>query len=40
MGHKLDVATPQGATQATVVKSDGTLVGVSEPRLVGKAAGE
>lgn len=39
MGHKLDVNQPQGATQAIVVKPDGGLVGISEPRLSGKAAG-
>jgi gamma-glutamyltranspeptidase/glutathione hydrolase len=40
MGHKLDVQPPQGATQAILVKPDGALVGVAEPRLAGKAAGE
>jgi gamma-glutamyltranspeptidase/glutathione hydrolase len=40
MGHKLDVSPPAGATQAIVVKPDGSLVGASEPRLSGKAAGD
>jgi len=39
MGHKLDLSAPQGAMQAIVVQPDGTLVGVAEPRLNGKAAG-
>lgn len=39
MGHKLDVSVPMGATQAILRKPDGTFVGVSEPRVPGKAAG-
>ena len=39
MGHKLDLSAPQGAMQAIVVQPDGTLMGVAEPRLNGKAAG-
>ncbi len=39
MGHKLDVADPVGATNAIIFK-DGAFIGVSEPRLQGKAAGD
>jgi gamma-glutamyltranspeptidase/glutathione hydrolase len=39
LGHRLDIEPPQGATQAIIRKPDGTLVGASEPRLPGKAAG-
>jgi gamma-glutamyltranspeptidase/glutathione hydrolase len=39
LGHTLDIEPPVGATQAILRKADGTLVGASEPRLQGKAAG-
>ena len=39
MGHTLDVAEPVGATQAIARTPDGGLIGVSEPRLAGLAAG-
>ncbi len=38
-GFKLDVQPPIGATQAIMRSDDGTFVGVSEPRLAGKASG-
>jgi gamma-glutamyltranspeptidase/glutathione hydrolase len=38
-GHKLDVKDPEGATNAIYREEDGTFVGVSDPRLQGKAAG-
>jgi gamma-glutamyltranspeptidase/glutathione hydrolase len=38
-GHELAVHKPSGATNAILRKPDGTFVGVSEPRLDGKAAG-
>lgn len=38
-GHNVAAVEPVGATQAIVRTKDGTLVGVSEPRLQGKAAG-
>ena len=38
-GHELIVVKPSGATNAILRKPDGTFVGVSEPRLDGKAAG-
>jgi gamma-glutamyltranspeptidase/glutathione hydrolase len=46
MGHVLKVASPEGACNAIVIKGAGgvdagmTFVGVSEPRLSGKASGE
>jgi gamma-glutamyltranspeptidase/glutathione hydrolase len=38
-GHELVLVKPSGATNAILRKPDGTFVGVSEPRLDGKAAG-
>jgi gamma-glutamyltranspeptidase/glutathione hydrolase len=38
-GHELVVVKPSGATNAILREPDGTFVGVSEPRLDGKAAG-
>jgi gamma-glutamyltranspeptidase/glutathione hydrolase len=39
-GFKIDPTTPPGATQAISVDADGhTLIGASEPRVPGKAAG-
>lgn len=39
LGHPLEVIRPVGATQAIMRLPDGSLLGVSEPRLQGKAAG-
>ena len=39
LGHTLERESPVGATQAIIQRPDGTLVGASEPRLPGKAAG-
>jgi gamma-glutamyltranspeptidase len=39
-GHKLEAVTGAGRTQAIAVTSDGKLVGTSDPRGYGKAAGE
>jgi gamma-glutamyltranspeptidase/glutathione hydrolase len=39
LGHTLDIVAPTGAAQAIELLPDGTLVGVSEPRLPAKAAG-
>jgi gamma-glutamyltranspeptidase/glutathione hydrolase len=38
-GHKLDVKKPEGAANGIMREADGTFVGVSEPRLQGKADG-
>ncbi|MEA2735049.1 MAG: gamma-glutamyltranspeptidase / glutathione hydrolase, partial [Humisphaera sp.] len=38
-GHELVVTKPGGATNAIMLKPDGTFVGVSEPRQDGKSAG-
>jgi gamma-glutamyltranspeptidase/glutathione hydrolase len=38
-GHKLDVKKPEGAANGIMREGDGTFVGVSEPRLQGKADG-
>jgi gamma-glutamyltranspeptidase/glutathione hydrolase len=39
LGHTLDVKPPAGATNAIMRSNDGVFIGVSEPRLNGKAAG-
>ena len=39
LGWSLDLQRPTGATNAILQQSDGAFVGVSEPRLPGKAAG-
>jgi gamma-glutamyltranspeptidase/glutathione hydrolase len=39
LGHELEKASPTGAAQAIEFLPDGTVVGVSEPRLPAKAAG-
>jgi gamma-glutamyltranspeptidase/glutathione hydrolase len=39
-GHKLEAVTGAGRTKAIAVTSDGKLVGTSDPRGYGKAAGE
>ncbi|HWA97940.1 MAG TPA: gamma-glutamyltransferase, partial [Pirellulales bacterium] len=39
MGHTVERRASGGATQAILIEQDGTLVGVSEPRVPGKASG-
>ena len=39
-GHELDEVTGAGRTQAIATTNDGKLVGVSDPRGNGKAAGD
>jgi gamma-glutamyltranspeptidase/glutathione hydrolase len=39
-GHKLDEVTGAGRTQAIAATTDGKLIGTSDPRGYGKAAGE
>jgi gamma-glutamyltranspeptidase len=38
-GHNVKVRAPAGATQAIVFDLAGKLIGASEPRVPGKAAG-
>ena len=38
-GHVQEVKKPGGATKEIFREIDGTFIGVSEPRLKGKAAG-
>jgi gamma-glutamyltranspeptidase/glutathione hydrolase len=40
MGHQIEAQEPFGATQAIAAEGDGkTLIGLSDPRTAGKAAG-
>lgn len=40
LGHELNVVTHVGITQAIARNNDGTLTGVNDPRVPGKAAGD
>lgn len=40
LGHNVEVVSSAGRTQAIALRPDGKLIGVADPRVSGKAAGE